>query len=516
MVRKIFQTNAELKDWLSEQNSAIIFIPTMGGLHPGHQYLIQKAKERKTNTNQIILVSIFVNPLQFSKGEDFKKYPRNINRDAELAFSAGADAIWAPDYDEVFPGGEDSHFKIEVPKTLHNQLCGAERKGHFDGVATVIIRLIKIIQPKKLVLGEKDWQQLIIIRKLFQELSIPVKIESYSTQRDQSGFAYSSRNSYLSDSERVNAQSLPNAIKEAKTEFDKRKVINLTKIASIFKENNLKIEYLKIVDPFSLKETENINRLCLLAVAVKCGSTRLIDHTFLMQRKPIIAIDGPAGAGKSTVTKAFAKKLGFIYLDTGAMYRAVTWLIISNSIDPNDQAEIKNILKDSKLEFKNSSFVEQKIFINNIDVTEKIRSPQVTSMVSEIAKQQFVRELLTRKQKVIGNNGGLVAEGRDIGTAVFPDADLKIFLTASPTERAKRRALDLHKRGYEFSSIEDLEKEIKERDKKDSERKIAPLKKAQDAIELVTDGMNIEDVLKELIDIFRSKIPEEVWPTPNP
>ncbi len=516
MVRKIFRTNAELKDWLSEQNSAIIFIPTMGGLHPGHQYLIQKAKERKTNTNQIILVSIFVNPLQFSKGEDFKKYPRNINRDAELAFSAGADAIWAPDYDEVFPGGEDSHFKIEVPKTLHNQLCGAERKGHFDGVATVIIRLIKIIQPKKLILGEKDWQQLIIIRKLFQELSIPVKIESYSTQRDQSGFAYSSRNSYLSDSERVNAQSLPNAIKEAKTEFEKRKVINLTKIASIFKENNLKIEYLKIVDPFSLIETENINRLCLLAVAVKCGSTRLIDHTFLMQRKPIIAIDGPAGAGKSTVTKAFAKKLGFIYLDTGAMYRAVTWLIISNSIDPNDQAEIKHILQDSKLEFKTSSFMEQKIFINNIDVTENIRSPEVTSMVSEIAKQQFVRELLTRKQKVIGNDGGLVAEGRDIGTAVFPDAELKIFLTASPTERAKRRALDLNKRGYEFSSIEDLEKEIKERDKKDSERKIAPLKKAQDAIELVTDGMNIEDVLKELIDIFRSKIPEEVWPTPNP
>ena len=236
----------------------------------------------------------------------------------------------------------------------------------------------------------------------------------------------------------------------------------------------------------------------------------------LMKKNPIIAIDGPAGAGKSTVTKAFAKKLGFIYLDTGAMYRAVTWLIISNSIDPNDQAKIKNILKDSKLEFKSSSLVEQKILINNIDVTEKIRSPQVTSMVSEIAKQEFVRELLTRKQQVFGNNGGLVAEGRDIGTAVFPDADLKIFLTASPTERAKRRALDLNKRGYEFSSIGELEKEIKERDKKDSERKIAPLKKAEEAIELVTDGMNIEEVLNELIDIFRSRIPEEVWPTPNP
>jgi len=513
--QKIFQTQAELKDWLSAQNSKIIFIPTMGGLHPGHKYLIEKAKERKKE-NQIILVSIFVNPLQFGKDEDLKKYPRNIRSDAELAFNAGADAIWAPDYFEVFPGGENSHFKIQVPKTLHNQLCGADRAGHFDGVATVIIRLIRIIRPEKLILGEKDWQQLIIIRKLFQELSIPIKIESYSTQRDPSGFAYSSRNSYLSDSERANAQSLPNAIKQAKTEFEKQKKINLTKLASILQENNLQIEYLKIVDPFSLKETENINGLCLLAAAVKCGSTRLIDHTFLMKRKPIIAIDGPAGAGKSTVTKSFAKRLGFIYLDTGAMYRAVTWLIISNSIDPSNEAEIKNILKDSQLEFRNSSFVEQKIFINNIDVTEKIRSPQVTSMVSEIAKQAFVRELLTRKQKIIGNNGGLVAEGRDIGTAVFPDADVKIFLTASPAERAKRRALDLNNRGYEFSSIEDLEQEIKERDKKDSERQIAPLKKAKDAIELVTDGMSIEVVLKELIYIFRSKIPEEVWPTPNP
>ena len=119
---------------------------------------------------------------------------------------------------------------------------------------------------------------------------------------------------------------------------------------------------------------------------------------------------------------------------------------------------------------------EQKIFINNIDVTEKIRSPQVTSMVSEIAKQQYVRDLLTKQQQVIGEDGGLVAEGRDIGTAVFPNADVKIFLTASPTERAKRRALDFKKRGYEFSSIEDLEKEIKARDKKDKGSEVNRLK----------------------------------------
>ena len=513
MGQKIFQTNAELKDWLSEQNSSITFIPTMGGIHAGHQYLIQRAK--KTKIKQKIVVSIFVNPLQFGKDEDFKKYPRNINRDAELAFIAGADAIWAPDYFEVFPGGEDSHFKIQVPPTLSNQLCGAKRKGHFDGVATVIIRLIKIVKPNKLILGEKDWQQLIIIRNLFEELSIPIKIESYPTQRDQRGFAYSSRNSYLSYSERLNAQCLPNAIQEAKNDFIKNKVVNLNKITSKLKQSNLEIEYLKVVDAFSFQELEKIKGVCLLAVAVKCGSTRLIDHTFLMQRKPIIAIDGPAGAGKSTVSKEFAKRLGFIYLDTGAMYRAVTWLILSNSIDPNNQVEIKNILKNLKLEFKNSRLDEQKIFINKTDVTEKIRSPEVTSVVSKIAKQQFVRELLTKRQQLIGDDGGLVAEGRDIGTKVFPDADVKIFLTATAKERAKRRSRDLEKRGYQYSSIEDLEREIKARDKSDSEREIAPLKKAEEAVELVTDGMNIDDVLKELIYIFRSKIPEEVWPTPN-
>ena len=512
MGQEIFQTNAELKDWLSEQNSQIILVPTMGGLHRGHQYLIQRAKETKQQKKQIVLVTIFVNPLQFGKDEDFKKYPRNIKRDSELAFKAGADAIWAPDYLEVFPGGENSHFKIQVPKELHNQLCGEEREGHFDGVATVIIRLIRIIKPDKLILGEKDWQQLIIIRRLFQELSIPVKIQSFPTKRDQSGFAYSSRNSYLSKSERINALSLPQAIQEAKNEFEKEKIINLKKIASKLEQNNLIIEYIKIVDAFSLKQRENINGICLLAAAVKCGSTRLIDHTFLMQRKPIIAIDGPAGAGKSTVTKELAKRLGLIYLDTGAMYRAVTWLIQSKSIDPSDEIRIKTILKDSKLEFKNTNLFEQKILINNSDVTEKIRSPEVTALVPKIAQQKFVRELLTNQQQVIGLKGGIVAEGRDIGTTVFPDADVKIFLTASPKERAKRRSLDLQKRGYKFSSIEGLEKEIQKRDEDDIQREIAPLKKAHDAIDLFTDGMNIEEVLEELTNIFRSKIPEEIWP----
>ncbi len=514
MQLKILYTKSELEAWINDQNSAIILIPTMGGLHAGHQFLIRKAKETASVKDPIILVSIFVNPLQFSKNEDFEKYPRNLKRDSELACISGADAIWAPDVSDVFPGGEDYHFKIQVPLTLHKQLCGAKRKGHFDGVATVIIRLIKLVQPGTLVLGEKDWQQLIIIRKLFEELSIPTKIESYPTFRDKNGFAYSSRNSYLSNLEKQKALSLPQSLKEVREAFKTTKKINLGKAASTLKENDLEIEYLKIVDAYTLKEKEDTNSLCLLAAAVRCGTTRLIDHTFLMKREPIIAIDGPAGAGKSTVTKEIAKKLGLIYLDTGAMYRAVTWLMQRDLIDPENKAMIDKTLKNLKLEFKTSTKGKQKIIINDIDITEQIRSPKVTSLVSKIASIESVREALTNQQKLIGAKGGIVAEGRDIGTVVFPDAEVKVFLTASPTERAKRRYLDLKNRGYQSPKIEDLEREIKERDLQDSQREIAPLMKAEDAIELITDGMNIQAVITELTRIFRSKIPEEIWPTP--
>ncbi len=514
MQLKILHTKSELEAWINDQNSAIILIPTMGGLHAGHQFLIRKAKENSNLKDPIIIVSIFVNPLQFNENEDFEKYPRSLKRDSELAFASGADAIWAPNVSEVFPGGEDYHFKIKVPLTLHKQLCGANRKGHFDGVATVIIRLIKLIQPATLILGEKDWQQLIIIRKLFQELSIPTKIESYPTFRDKDGLAYSSRNSYLSNFEKHKALSLPQSLKEVRDEFNTTQIINLEKVASKLKENDLEIEYLKIVDAYTLKEREDTNSLCLLAAAVRCGTTRLIDHTFLMKREPIIAIDGPAGAGKSTVTKEISKKLGLIYLDTGSMYRAVTWLIQRDLIDPDNKVMIDQILENVKLEFKNSNEDKQKILINNIDVTEQIRSPKVTSLVSKIASLESVREALTSQQKLIGAKGGIVAEGRDIGTVVFPDAEVKVFLTASPKERARRRYLDLKKRGYQSPKIEDLEREIKERDLQDSQREIAPLMKAEDAIELITDGMNIQEVITEITHIFRSKIPEEIWPTP--
>ena len=233
-----------------------------------------------------------------------------------------------------------------------------------------------------------------------------------------------------------------------------------------------------------------------------------------MPRFPIVAIDGPAGAGKSTITKIFAQKMDLLYLDTGAMYRAVTWLVQKNNIDPNDKGNIKGLLKNLNLELKISQDGNQQVFVNEVEVTDQIRFPKVTEEVSIIAAHNCVREAMTSQQKQIGSKGGLVAEGRDIGTTVFPDAELKVFLTASVKERAKRRALDLTNRGFKTPNLLDLEKQITERDILDSNRKISPLLKAKDAKELITDGISIEKVVANLIYLFRLKIPEEVWPTP--
>jgi pantoate ligase/cytidylate kinase len=154
--------------------------------------------------------------------------------------------------------------------------------------------------------------------------------------------------------------------------------------------------------------------------------------------------------------------------------------------------------------------------INGHEVTEAIRSPEVTAQVSVVAAHGCVRDALTAQQQAMGHRGGLVAEGRDIGTAVFPDAELKVFLTATVAERARRRAQDLAQRGFAVPPLAELETQIAERDHLDSTRAVAPLCQAEDALELVTDGMEIEAVIQALVDLFRERVPEEVWPTPAP
>ncbi len=511
----ILRTKADLEDWRNEStDKPIYFVPTMGGLHAGHKRIIRVARDLSKQKDARVLISIFVNPLQFGENEDFQKYPRDIESDCKEAYEAGANIVWAPDFEDVFPGGEDFHFKINAPLTLQKHLCGAFRTNHFDGVATVVVRLLKLVQPTRLFLGEKDWQQLIILRQLVNELCIPVKIHSIPTIRDKDGLPYSSRNKYLSKEERFKALALPKVMTKAVQNYLKDDEINIDTLRRSLESKGLDVEYIEIVDPQTLNPINlHESRICLFAAAINCGQTRLIDHTFLMKRNPLVAIDGPAGAGKSTVTKLFAQRLGLIYLDTGAMYRAVTWFLQEKNINQNNQEELLIALKDIKLDIQLSDSGVQSVLLNEKEITREIRSHKVTSEVSLFASIKAIRENLTAQQQQLGKKGGLVAEGRDIGTTVFPDAELKVFLTASPRVRAERRAADLKKQGFTVPSLLELEKEIKERDRIDSTREISPLLKASDAKELMTDGMNIEDVIECLVDMFREKVPEEIWST---
>ena len=478
-------------------------MPTMGGLHEGHGELIRCAAKRGP-----VLVSVFVNPLQFGPSEDFDRYPRTFEADLVLAERCGATALWAPAVDTVYPDGLNSAVSREAPAALQAHLCGASRPRHFDGVVTVVARLLELVQPSCLWLGEKDWQQLVILRWLVSELNSGVAVRAVPTLREVDGLALSSRNQYLSSEDRECAAALPAALRRADPET------SLASVRSSLGDAGLEVEYVERVDPLSLQPCGSETAISLLAAAARCGTTRLIDHVFLMTRQPLVAIDGPAGAGKSTVTRAFAERMGLIYLDTGAMYRSVTWLVQRNGVDPQDEVAIAPLLTHLDLQLQSLPGGGQQVLVNGQDVSDAIRSPKVTASVSAVAAHRCVRQALTAQQKAMGAKGGLVAEGRDIGTAVFPDADLKVFLTATVGERARRRALDLEQRGFPVPELSELEAQIAERDHLDSTREEAPLVQAEDAVELVTDGMSIEAVIDALVGQFRSRVAEEAWPTP--
>ncbi len=225
-----------------------------------------------------------------------------------------------------------------------------------------------------------------------------------------------------------------------------------------------------------------------------------------ISRKPIIAIDGPAGAGKSTVTKQVANILGLLFLDTGAMYRSITLAVLREGIDFGDQAKIQEIAAQSKIQLFASAIADQpmQVLLNGEDITTAIRTPEVTANVSAIAAQAAVREILVKQQQAIGRSGGVVMEGRDIGTHVFPDAEVKIFLTASAQERAKRRQADMIAQGQIAPDLVTLEQEIVERDRQDSTRDHAPLTQAEDATLVNTDGLTIEEVVAVIVKMYET------------
>lgn len=220
----------------------------------------------------------------------------------------------------------------------------------------------------------------------------------------------------------------------------------------------------------------------------------------------VIAIDGGAGVGKSTVSKEIAKRLNILYIDTGAMYRAVALYFLNKNIEICDENE--NVIND---ELKNVHIVlEQnnnvlKVLLNNEDVTNKIRENKVSMATSKVSIYKCVREFLVKQQREMANDNNVILEGRDIGTKVFPNANLKIFFIASVEEKAKRRLIDLTKKG-ENISFEELKKEIEKRDIQDSTRKESPLIKAVDAIEIDTTSKSSEEVINEIIDLIKNKI----------
>ncbi|KFF42002.1 MAG: cytidylate kinase [Candidatus Atelocyanobacterium thalassa isolate SIO64986] len=221
----------------------------------------------------------------------------------------------------------------------------------------------------------------------------------------------------------------------------------------------------------------------------------------------IIAIDGPAGAGKSTVTRKVAKEINLNYLDTGAMYRAITWLVLKSEIALENEKAIAELIETATLYLMNNPEEEiSQVFINGEEVTKYLRTLEVTEAVSLISAQVAVRNKLVKCQREMGYSRGVIAEGRDIGTNVFPDADIKIFLTASVEERAKRRLKDYKSQKLENISIHKLEKDIEARDYQDSHRKIAPLRKAIDAIEINTDRLTLEEVTSQIIYICEGYI----------
>lgn len=208
-----------------------------------------------------------------------------------------------------------------------------------------------------------------------------------------------------------------------------------------------------------------------------------------------IAIDGPASSGKSTVAKIIAKDFNYTYLDTGAMYRAATYLALQNHLTENDVDEIVTLLETYSISFGRSENGEQLVFVGDVDVTHPIRENEVTNNVSWVSAIPEVREKLVHLQQLIAAQGGIVMDGRDIGTVVLPDAELKIFLVASVEERAERRYKENLEKGIP-ADLETLKKEIAERDYKDSHREVSPLKPATDSIHFDTTGIGITEVVK--------------------
>lgn len=278
---EVLTTPRDMQAWADRVRGAglrIGFVPTMGYLHAGHVGLVHEARRRADRC----VVSIFVNPLQFGANEDFDRYPRDLERDSSLLRAAGVDALYLPSAAIMYPEG----FQTEVcVSEVTRGLCGASRPGHFRGVTTVVTKLFHAVKPHLAVFGRKDFQQLVVVRRMVQDLDFDVEIVAAPIAREPDGVAMSSRNSYLSAAEREAARCLHRALRAAEDlvragETCKTAVLRRVR-AGIEEEPLARIDYVEIVDPETLEEVADLARPALLALAVFVGRTRLIDNTLL-------------------------------------------------------------------------------------------------------------------------------------------------------------------------------------------------------------------------------------------
>jgi pantoate--beta-alanine ligase len=277
IIENISEMQQQADAWRRE-GKRIALVPTMGYLHAGHLTLMQKARSHA----DIVAMSVFVNPIQFGPGEDFERYPRDMERDIRLATEVGVDVVFSPPTEGMYPEGYQTHIEVtEVTRPL----CGRSRPGHFQGVTTVVGKLLHIVKPHTAIFGEKDFQQLVAIRRMVKDLNMDTEILGHPIVREEDGLAMSSRNVYLDSEQRSDALRLSQSLREAQTlvqHGERNSAAILAQVRNTLEAGkHIRIDYAEICHPETLREVSQIESPTLLALAVFVGTTRLIDNCIL-------------------------------------------------------------------------------------------------------------------------------------------------------------------------------------------------------------------------------------------
>ena len=282
LLNNISDTKKNIKEW-KKNGQTIGLVPTIGALHAGHASLIKKAKE----TCDKVVVSVFVNPIQFGPNEDYDKYPRTIEKDLKICEELGVNIVFAPSPNEMYGNGvklSDTELTFVCPPyNLIDCMCGKSRPGHFDGVATVVLKLFNIVQPDFAFFGQKDAQQLFILKRMVHDLNLDLTIVPCPIVREKDGLALSSRNTYLSDEERKTALTISKSLNQIKILYNQgiKDTKKLFDAAISILDKSLELEYLEFRNADTFEDVQEINGTTLVAIAAKCGKTRLIDNEII-------------------------------------------------------------------------------------------------------------------------------------------------------------------------------------------------------------------------------------------